>query len=228
MSGPKRGQINTSKKELKRLRKKLREQKKAQGLEPKATATLPNRTSDYESVAEEKQGRQEAVTEQLKILRDKLPILLLRLRNIADPRNPKKIKHQLTCVMIYGILCFVLQMSSRREANRELTRPMFKENLRVLFPELEDLPHQDTLMRLLDRIEVSQIEAIQIELVRQLMRKKKFQRYLINGCYPIAFDGTQKMVRKVVWSEECLERKVGAGKEKKKQYYMTYGLQHSI
>ncbi len=28
------------------------------------------------------------------------------------------------------------------------------------------------------------------------------------------------MVRKVVWSEECLERKVGAGEEKKKQYYV--------
>jgi len=218
--GLQRGQIDVSKQELKRLRKKLRERKKAQGLEPKATATLPNRTSDYENVEEEKQARVEAVTEQVKILRGKLPILLLRLRAIPDPRNPKKIKHQLTCVMIYGILCFVLQMSSRREANRELTRPMFKENLRLLFPELEDLPHQDTLMRLLDRIEVDQIEAIQIELVRQLMRKKKFQRYLIDGCYPIAFDGTQKMVRNGVWSEECLERKVGAGEEKKKQYYV--------
>ena len=50
---------------------------------------------------------------------------------------------------------------------------MCKENLRLLFPELADLPHQDTLMRLLDRIEVDQIEAIQIDLVRQLMRKKK-------------------------------------------------------
>jgi len=162
----------------------------------------------------------EAVTEQVKVLRGKLPILLRRLRNIADPRNPKKIKHRLTCLMIYGILIFVLQVSSRREANRELTRPMFKENLKLLFPELEDLPHQDTLMRLLDRIEVDQIEAAQIELVQQLMRKKKFQRYLIDGCYPIAFDGTQKMVRKVGWSEECLERKVGTGEEKQKQYYV--------
>ena len=97
---------------------------------------------------------------------------------------------------------------------------MCKENLRLLFPELADLPHQDTLMRLLDRIEVDQIEAIQIDLVRQLMRKKKLQRYLIEGCYPIAFDGTQKMVRKVLWSEECLERKVSAEEEKKKQYYV--------
>ena len=216
----KRGQIDASKARLKEIKKRLRERKKAQGLEPAATATLPNSVCGYENVSEERQARLEAVTEQVKILRKKLPILLLRLRKIPDPRNPKKLKHKLTCLMIYGILIFVLQVSSRREANRELTRPMFKENLMLLFPELEDMPHQVTLMRLLDRIEVDQIEAAQIELVQQLMRKKKFQRYMIQGCYPIAFDGTQKMVRKVPWSEECLERRVGAEEEKQKQYYV--------
>jgi len=218
--GRKGGQIEASRVRLKEIKKQLREQKKAQGLEPCATATLPNRVCSYENVSVERQARLEAVTEQVKILRGKLPILLRRLRTVPDPRNPKKIKHRLTCLMIYGILIFVLQVSSRREANRELTRPMFKENLRLLFPELEDLPHQDTLMRLLDRIEVDQIEVAQIELVQQLMRKKKFQRYLIDGCYPIAFDGTQKMIRKVAWSEECLERRVGAREEKQKQYYV--------
>lgn len=42
--------------------------------------------------------------------RSKLPILLNRLSKITDPRNPKKIKHKLTVLMIYGILTFVLQM----------------------------------------------------------------------------------------------------------------------
>lgn len=212
--------INASRKQWKRIQRKLRESKRDQGLQPSASATLPNRISDYESVSEEKLARLEAVTEQVKIIRAKLPVLLRRLRAIPDPRQPRKIKHQLTCVLIYGILSFVLQVASRREANRELTRPQFKENLMRLFPELEDLPHQDTLMRLLDRIEIDQIEAVQIDLVQQLMRKKKLQRYLIEGCYPIAFDGTQKMVRQLAWSEECLERKVGDGPEKAKQYYV--------
>jgi hypothetical protein len=35
---------------------------------------------------------------------------------------------------------------------------MFEENLRVLFPELENLPHADTLFRRLCRLDVSQIE----------------------------------------------------------------------
>ena len=39
---------------------------------------------------------------------------------------------------------FVFQFASRRAVNRELTRPQFEANLRLLFPELETLPHADT------------------------------------------------------------------------------------
>ncbi len=46
-------------------------------------------------------------------------------------RNPKKCKHKLTLLMIYGILMFVFQMASRREANREMKRPSFMENLKI-------------------------------------------------------------------------------------------------
>jgi hypothetical protein len=51
--------------------------------------------------------------------------------------------------MIYGILTFVFQMSSCREANRQMSQPMFWQNLKFFFPEIEDLPHHDTLKRLL-------------------------------------------------------------------------------
>lgn len=38
----------------------------------------------------------------------------------------------MTVVLIYGILMFVYQMASRREANREMTRPAFEESLRLI------------------------------------------------------------------------------------------------
>jgi hypothetical protein len=136
--------------------------------------------------------KRKAVSEQVRIFRNQLPILLKRLSRIKDPRNAKKTKYQLTLLMIYGILSFVFQMASRREANREMSLAMFKQNLKLLFPELEDLPHSDTLVRLLERIEVAQIESAQLDLVKSLIRQKKFYRYLIDGRYPIAVDGTQK------------------------------------
>ena len=84
-----------------------------------------------------------------------------------------------------------------------MTTPQFIENLQLLFPELESIPHHDSLQRLLATIDVEQIEQAHIELIRRMIRNKKFYRYLINHSYPIAIDGTQKFKRDEIWSEEC-------------------------
>ena len=152
--------------------------------------------------------------------RTQLPALFKRLSKIPDPRNPKKSKHKLTVLLLYGILTFVYQMSSRREANRKMTTPQFVENLQLLFPELESIPHHDSLQRLLARIDIEKIEQAHIELVRRLIRNKKFYRYLINHSYPIAIDGTQKFKRDEIWSEECSGRTVGKGDKARPQYFV--------
>jgi len=224
---PKTEQLKKQRKEKKKAWKQLRAHQKAHGLYLLSTAAIPNRTCRYKTVEEERQARQDAVTEQIRVFRATLPVLLIRLSKIKDPRKPRKIKHRHTLLLIYGILIFVFQMASRREANREMTRPMFMENLKVLFPELEDLPHNDTLNRLLAAIEVKEIETALIAVVRKMIRNKKFLRYLIDNRYPIAIDGTQKCVREVLWAEQCLEREVGKGDDTNTQYYV-YVLEASL
>ncbi len=223
---PSREAFKAERKARKKAQRQLRQQQQAQGLSAPSQPSLPNRKCPYENKEEERDARLEAVSEQVKVYRAMLPVLLKRLSKIAEPRNPRKIKHKLTVLMIYGILCFAFQMSSRREANREMTRPMFEANLRELFPDLDELPHNDTLARLLGRIKVDEIEQAHLDMIRQLIRGKKFRRYLIAGCYPIAIDGTQKFTRAQCWDAACLERKVGSKKaedppsEPEKQYYV--------
>ena len=165
--------------------------------------------------------------EQIRVLRAKLPILLERFSKIPDFRNPKKIKHKLTVVLIYGILMFVYQMASRREANKTMTRPAFRESLQLILPDLETLPHHDTLDRILSKLDVNKIEEIHVDLIRKFIRKKKFLRYLIDNTYPLAIDGTQKAVRSEMPGEQWLERKVGKEEDGKKQYYV-YVLEASL
>jgi hypothetical protein len=219
---PKPEQIKGQGKERKKAWEELRRTQQAEGLEPLWKAAIPNRKSGYGSVEEEHHARQEALGEQMMVFRSKLPVLLKRLSAIKDPRNPKKIKYHLTVLMLYGILSFVFQMASRREANREMTYPVFMENLKKFFPELyvDGLPHNDTLKRIVDRIDVEGIENSLMASVRSLIRKKKFFRYLVDNRYPIAIDGTQKCVRDVLWTEHCLERDVGKGDDTHMQYYV--------
>ena len=183
-------------------------------------STVSNAKCEYETIEEEQAAREDAAIEQIRGFRAELPILLKRFSKIPDFRNPKKVKHKLTVVLIYGILVFVYQMASRREANRTMTRPAFRESLRLIFPDLEKLPHHDTLDRILSRIDVNQIEEIHIDLIRKFIRKKKFLRYLIDNTYPVAIDGTQKAVRRELIGEQWLQRRVGNKEDGKKQYYV--------
>jgi len=170
--------------------------------------THSNRCSPYQSVEEEREARTQAATQQARLLNANWPVLLRRLSPIPDIRNPKKIKHKLTTLMRYGILAFVFQYASRGQANGEMTRPMFEQDLLALFPALETLPHADTLFRLLTKIDVDQIEQAQIDLVNRLIGKKKFAPYRTNNCYPIAMDGTQKIAFSTLCSEELQQRKL--------------------
>lgn len=180
--------------------------------------TIANRKSRFETPEEEELDRQVTADAALKVYRRTLPILLKRLSKINDPRQPKKIKHSLTVLMIYGILMFIYQQSSLRNANREMSNAIFFKNMQAMFPDFKTMPHADTLSRILGRINVDEIEESMLELFEQLVKKKKFRNYLINKHYVIAIDGTQKFVRTERWTEEALEKHVG--KDKKGLYYV--------
>ena len=226
-----RQRLNQLKKKRRKAAQQRRRRQAANGLAKLPTATLSNTKCEWTSVEQETEARRQAVEEQIKVFRVALPILLKRLAQISDPRSAKTIKHKFSVVMLYGVLTFVYQMGSRREANRQMTMPKFLENLKLIFPELESLPHQDTLNRLLSGIhEPDQIPQALVDRVRHFIRNKKFQRYRIADHYPIAIDGTQKFTRENCWAAECLEREVGSKAEdgtKQPQFYV-YVLEASL
>ncbi|WP_333593341.1 transposase family protein [Aminobacterium colombiense] len=204
--------------ERRRAQRELREEQKKQGKHYPPTATLPNRKSDLKTVDEEKAVVQRVTEEQLKIYVQLLPGLLKKLARIPDPRNPKKTKHQMRVMMLYGILMFVFQKTSRRETNRTMTTPQILENLQAVFPELADMPHQETLCRLLEKIDVGQIETLYLDMLKRLIRKKTFNNLLHKKRYLLAVDGTQKYVMNECWDERYLRRRI-RGKDGEHQYY---------
>ena len=89
---PNREEIKRQRKEARNADKQLRQRMKAKGLVAPAGFSVSNGKSQYESVEEETQARLEAVTEEAKVLKANLPVLLKRLSKIPDPRNPRKIR----------------------------------------------------------------------------------------------------------------------------------------
>ena len=62
-----------------------------------------------------------------------------------------------------------------------MSNSIFYQTLKSMFPELETIPHADTLATLLENIEVEQIQECMIELLKDFIRRKEFKNYLINS-----------------------------------------------
>jgi hypothetical protein len=150
-----------------------------------------------------------------------LPPLIKKFAKIKDPRNPLMIKHKITVLMIFGLFMFIFRLSSRRNANQQLSQPLLLEMLHEIIPEFNSIPHADTLARLLGRISPEEIEKIHVDMIRDLIKRKKFNKLLIHNCLPISIDGTQKLYRDgVLHDERWLERKRSDGKGWKMQQYV--------
>src|SRR6266496_1973211 len=180
-----------------------------------------NRKSSYITIEEERDFRSEIVGSQIRAWRSLLPTLINKLSRIPDPRRSKSIKHKLVVLMLFGLFNFIFRLSSRREMNRELTGAMIHENLKKIFPDLETIPHADTLARLLERIDPQDIEATHINLIKELIKKKKFRKLLIHNCLPVSIDGTQKLYRDgLLQDPQWCERTVGNPEENNIQQYI--------
>ncbi len=79
------------------------------------------------------------------------------------------------------------------------------------------MPHHDTINRFLAAINIIDLEQEHLELIKHFIVSKKFTRYLLDNCYPIALDGSQKYTYDFLGAEECQRREIN-GKE---QYYCS-------
>lgn len=154
-----------------------------------------NRKSSAATIAGEEAEYEALMQAQIQNWRAILLGLLLKFSRMSDPRNPKKLKHKIAVVMMYGLFQFMCRIESRRAFNKQLTTASVFKVLHEFFPDIDSVPHADTIARLLERIELHEIENIQVALIKKLIRNKKFKKLLIMGYMPISIDATQKVVR---------------------------------
>ena len=183
-------------------------------------ATLPNRTSPWRTEAEEQAARQDGAEAQLQVLRALLPGIFTRFAKIEDPRRPGSVRHKATVVLTFALLMAVYQIGSRREANRELSAPTFWENLRAVFPELDTVPHADTVARFLEEIPAEDLVEVLLATIRHLMRGKKLGAWLVREGYVVAIDGTQKWTTDQPFAPQALHQRQGADGVRYKVYVL--------
>ena len=167
---------------------------------------LPNTKVPYRTPEEERAAREAAVEAQLQVWRQHLPGIFKKLTQIPDLRRGGSVRHRIAVVLFYGLLLFVFQYASRREANRNATSPTLLAVLHEVFPDITTVPHFDTVERLLRTIPVDTWDAVLRDRITSLLRQHGVQQYLVQHRWVIAVDGSEKFARHQPFAPEALRQ----------------------
>ena len=157
----------------------------------------------------------------LRLLKLLLPGALTKLSALEDPREIKKCEHSLPTLIIYGLIMFLAHIPSRRAANRDIGGNAAHEMIKQVIPELDTIPHADTLARLLKRIDTDEFESCYEKTIIEFLKSKTFLE-LNQGRHLIAIDGTQKYSRRYMFDERALVYNRG---DETRERYCVYVLE---
>ncbi|MDL0421101.1 hypothetical protein NSQ96_17380 [Caldifermentibacillus hisashii] len=127
-----------------------------------------------------------------------------------------------------------------RKEKLEMTNEFNKEECiknmgkRLGNEDLEELPHYDTINDFLSRVNPAELERIRIDMIKELLKKRCFDSYRINGKYwGIAIDGTGIFTFDKKHCEHCLRQVYKntdkeTGEEKTKTIYMHHVLEAKL
>ncbi len=149
---------------------KIREKIKATGssLEPRTQAY--NKKSASKTIEEQQSVYEDIFAAQIKAWRPMLPVIIKHFSKIKDPREVGKIKHSLPALLLLGLFMFIFRLPSKRAFNSELTEPVIHSKLQEIFPEIDSIPHADTLSRILSRVNIIEIEEALVNMVGALIK----------------------------------------------------------
>src|SRR5690625_4569136 len=108
-----------------------------------------------------------------------------KLKKVNDHRHQSYITYGTEVILLTTILKNICNLKSMREMTNQFNREECIENIRELLgiDHLEELPHYDTINNFLSDLNPSDLEHIRTYMIKELLKKRCFDNYRINGKY---------------------------------------------
>jgi hypothetical protein len=135
--------------------------------------------------------------------------LTSKLKSVKDHRHQSYIDYTTEVILFLVILKNMAALKSMRLMGESFNKEECIENIcKILgLEELEELPHYDTVNDFLSGLEVSELEKIRTYMIKELLRKRCFEDYRIEGKYwGVIFDGTGLYTFEQKHCEHCLKK----------------------
>ena len=166
--------------------------------------------------------------ELLIIIKQYFPKLTNWIDNLTDTRNQSYITYDFKICLLTQILAFCSSYQSMNKIGRDFNSDIVITNINILKTNYIELPHKDTLINIISEIKFEELEKIQTNIVRTLIRSKMLDKYRYNGLFHVVIDGTVLYSTRVNLGEQAITKVYNKGEENEYTLYSYYALEAKL
>ena len=167
--------------------------------------------------------------ELLIIIKQYFPKLTNWIDSLTDTRNKSYIKYDFKVCFLTQILAFCSSYQSMNSIGRDFNSDVVVSNINnILKSNYIELPHKDTLINIISSIKFEEMEKIQTNIIKTLIRSKMFDKYRYNGLFHVVIDGTGLYSTKVNLGEQAITKVYNKDLENEYTLYSYYVLEAKL
>lgn len=167
--------------------------------------------------------------ELLIIINQYFPELINWIDNLTDTRNQSYVKYDFKVCLLMQILAFCSSYQSMNKIGRDFNSDIVISNINnILKTNYVELPHKDTLINIISGIKFEELEEIQTNIIKTLIRSKMLDKYRFNGAFYIVIDGTGLYSTEVNLGEQAITKVYNKGEENEYTLYSYYALEAKL
>lgn len=167
--------------------------------------------------------------ELLIIMKQYFPKLTKWIDNLTDTRHQSYITYDFKICLLTQILAFCSSYQSMNKIGRDFNSDLVIKNINhILKTNYIELPHKDTLINVIKEIKFSELEKIQTNIIRTLIRSKMLDKYRFNELFHIVIDGTGLYSTKINLGEQAITKIYNKDEDNEYTLYSYYVLEAKL
>ena len=167
--------------------------------------------------------------ELLIIIKQYFPKLTSWIDNLTDSRNQSYITYDIKVCLLTQILAFCSSYQSMNKIGRDFNSDIVINNINhILKTNYIELPHKDTLINVISEIKFEELEKIQTNIIKTLIRSKMLDKYRFNGMFHVVIDGTGLYSTRVNLGDQAISKIYNKDEENEYTLYSYYVLEAKL
>ena len=148
------------------------------------------------------------IIELMKVIHSKFPKLITLFTEIADKRNPNKVKYSMKTIVLVRLLALVCGIVSMNEINEKFNKEEIIENIRTITGEdVNSIPNWQTIQDVLEDMNIEDLLDIKNYMVDRILESKMFNKFRYNGLVQVLVDATGISCSKYNLNGNCISKK---------------------